>query len=328
MNKQSNLYAEITLEQIQLLYKKAMRVTAPLEASLLSGGLFNTTYHVRCKASGLDTVLRLGPINRQLLLRFEENLMEAEVYVYKRCRDRGLTCSEVLVCDTSRKWIDRDFMIVTYIPSIVMCDAELTEEQKKPLFMETGRLTKIMHGITGQSFGRVSEIISGLSFPIWSGYLASELEDICSRFIRGNGIKPEDMARARQVLAKYQGWLDEIKTPRLVHTDLWEGNILLEVQKKNRIAAVIDSDRAIFGDPDYDLSCPWMTNDTFLEGYEIETNSFHNEEFNSIKRKTRRKIYNMLYRFLDAYVGFFEYNNHELYKNNLKDAVRLVEELL
>lgn len=327
MNKQSNLYQEITLEQIQLLFEKTMQVTQPIEASLLSGGLFNTTYRVWNKDSNLDVVLRLGPVNRHLLVRFEENLMEAEKYVYELCKKENIVCSEVLVCDTSKQWIDRDFMIVTYIPSIAMCDAKLTQEQKVPLYIELGKQTKRIHGITSQAFGRVSEILSGLSFSSWSEYLLSELEDICSRIIRDNGIKLEETVRAKQVVMKYQDWLDEIKTPRLIHTDLWEGNILLDKQKKNQIVAIIDSDRAIFGDPDYDLACPWLINDAFFKGYGIQENSFHTEEFDSIKRITRRKIYNMVYRFLEIYIGLSEYNNQESYQMNLRDAMNLVEEL-
>lgn len=136
----------------------------------------------------MDTVLRLGSINRHLLVRFEENLMEAENYVYKLCKEQGVVCSEVLVCDTSRVWIDRDFMIVSYIPSAVMCDAGLSEEQKLPLYREIGRLAKRMHCITSPIFGRVSEILSGLSFSSWSEYLLSELEDVCERLVRDHGM--------------------------------------------------------------------------------------------------------------------------------------------
>lgn len=327
MNKQSYLYAEIPPEQIQFLYQKTLQVTAPVSASLLSGGLFNTTYHVSCEETGLDTVLRLGPVNRHLLMRFEENLMKAEEYVYQLCREQRIVCSNVLACDTSRRWIDRDFMIVAYIPSVVLCDAGLTEEQKAPLYLEVGRQTKKMHGITNQSFGRVSEILSGLSFLSWYEYLLSELEDIGNRIARDNGMKQEVLERARQVLMKNQSLLDEIKVPRLVHTDLWEGNILLDKQAKNKVAAVIDADRAIFGDPDYDLACPWMTNEVFLKGYEIEENSFHMEEFNSAKRKTRRNIYQMSYHFLDAYVNLSEYHNRQEYETHMASALAILEQL-
>lgn len=327
MNKQSNLYKEISAEQIQLIYEKTMNVTEPLEAVLMSGGLFNTTYRVRCKTCNLDTVLRLGPVNRHLVVRFEENLMEAENYVYQLYQKENIACSQVLACDTSKKWVDRDFMIVKYIPSIVMCDAKLTEEEKIPIYEEIGRLAKRMHGIKNNRFGRVSEILSGLSFSRWSEYLLSEMDNICSCLIRDKGIEIQLARRAEGVVKKYEAWLDEITTPRLVHTDLWEGNILLEPSDKSRIAAVIDADRAVFGDPDYELSCPWLTNPGFLRGYGEEENSFFEESYNSEKRAARRKLYVLIFRLLEGYIGLSEYNNRELYENSLKESVKLIEEL-
>lgn len=327
MNKQSHLYSEIPLEQIQLLYEQTRKIRNPVTATLLSGGMFNTTYHVSCKEENLDTVLRLGPINRHLLMRFEENLMEAEEYVYRLCKEQGIVCSEVLVCDTSRKWIDRDFMIVTYIPSVALCNAGLTEEEKVPIYQEVGRLAKKMHRITNQTFGRVSEILAGLSFSSWYEYLLSELRDIGGRIVRDGGMKPEALEKAVSVLEKYQKWLDEIKVPQLVHTDLWEGNILLDKRENRKVAAIIDSDRAIFGDPDYDLSCPWMTNEVFLEGYEVAENAFHGEEFHAVKRRTRRELYQMIYHFLDAYVSLSEYNSQEGYQSHIKEAFAIMEKL-
>ena len=45
-------------------------------ACLLSGGLFNTTY--RLETVTKTAILRLGPVNRHLLLPYERNLMAAE----------------------------------------------------------------------------------------------------------------------------------------------------------------------------------------------------------------------------------------------------------
>jgi aminoglycoside phosphotransferase (APT) family kinase protein len=41
--------------------------------------------------------------------------------------------------------------------------------------------------------------------------------------------------------------LDEIDTPRLVHFDLWDGNVM--IGNARRITGVIDWERAFFGDP-------------------------------------------------------------------------------
>lgn len=327
MNRQSKLFEEISLEQIHLLLEKTLDFYGPVKATLLSGGMFNTTYRVTGKEQELDVVLRLGPVNQHLVLRFEENLMEAEAYVYELCKTKNINCSEVLVCDTKRQWIDRDYMIVKYIPSVAMCDAGLTGEQKIPLYVEAGKSAKKLHEITNPTFGRVSEILSGLSYTSWSEYLLSELRDICGRLLRDDGIHPELLARAEGVIEKYRDWLEEIDTPRLIHTDIWEGNILLNKDTKDHIIAIIDSDRAIFGDPDYDLACPWMLNDHFFKGYGIDESAFHKEEFHSVQRVTRRKIYKMMCYFVEAYVGHSEYNRPDLHTGRLQDCRDIILEL-
>ena len=45
-------------------------------AQPLSGGLFNTTYRLETEKS--KVILRLGPVNRHLLLPYERNLMASE----------------------------------------------------------------------------------------------------------------------------------------------------------------------------------------------------------------------------------------------------------
>lgn len=67
-------------------------------------------------------VLRLGPVNRHLLLDFERNLMPAEQCIYRICAQRGIPASNMLVCDTSRDIIDRDYSFVEYIPSLPLSD--------------------------------------------------------------------------------------------------------------------------------------------------------------------------------------------------------------
>ena len=59
--------------------------------------------------------------------------------------------------------------------------------------------------------------------------------------------------------------LDAITVPHLIHGDLWYGNIL--VDRERNLAAMIDGDRALFGDPEFELATGWMISDSFLEGY-------------------------------------------------------------
>jgi aminoglycoside phosphotransferase (APT) family kinase protein len=59
--------------------------------------------------------------------------------------------------------------------------------------------------------------------------------------------------------------LEEITTPRLVHWDLWEGNVFV---KEGKITGIIDFERAMWGDPlqeyFFRLHC---YNKSFTDGY-------------------------------------------------------------
>ena len=106
-------------------------------------------------------MLRLGPVERQRLLGFERGLMRAEERVCAVCRSLDLPCSRVLAVDCSRALVDRDYMIVDYIPSVPMCDAGLGRGEKERLYHELGRWLRRLHSVRGEGFGFVSRQLEG-----------------------------------------------------------------------------------------------------------------------------------------------------------------------
>ena len=72
----SSLYLELSQSELNCIVSKAL-CTEMRSAQRMTGGLFNTTYLVETVKYGL-VVLRLGPVNRHLLMPFEHRLMEAE----------------------------------------------------------------------------------------------------------------------------------------------------------------------------------------------------------------------------------------------------------
>lgn len=290
------------------------------EAKLLGGGMFNTTYYVEYGFPHKKAVLRLGPVNRHLIAGFEENLMPAEVYVYTICQSIGIPCSNVLCCDTSKSIIDRDFMIVEYIPSIVMLKADLTEEKREKLYVQMERYLSELHQVTGEGFGFVSRICEGKAFGKWSDALIYEVADLSGRLVEANGLSAEDADNLLLTFKLNGDLLDQIKMPHLLHTDLWEGNVLLD-ENTLEIAAVIDCDRAVFGDVDFEFASPWMENSHLKRGYGAVMQMSLSRE-----RVKRRRLYQMFFSLLDAYVGYCEYNNLELYENKKKRLIELLGE--
>ncbi|GAA0068639.1 hypothetical protein UT300003_01620 [Clostridium sardiniense] len=322
MNKTSRIYGELSKEELSKIVENYFGIGTKFKAKLISGGLFNTTYHIEIFKDKQQVILRVGPINRNLLLPFENNLMKGEEYVYKLCIDNEIPCSKILLCDTEKKIINRDYMIVDYIDSKVLYDVKVSKDIEDRLYNEVGEYISKLHNITSKKFGRVYDISKGDGFDLWSEYLIDEISELNDRIREFDIFDYKQLELFKSCIYKYKEILDEVKIPHLVHGDLWAGNILVEEINDNyNIAAIIDADRAIFGDVDFEFANPWITNESFIKGYGIGLSS-------DIKSKTRRKIYSLLYALMDSYVWTIEYDNKELGLENKDKAIQLVEELL
>lgn len=112
--------------------------------------------------------------------------------------------------------------------------------------------------------------------------------------------------------------LDEIRTPHLLHSDLWEGNVLLD-KDTLEITAIIDGDRAMFGDMDFEFSSPWMENPALREGHGsvIHTPSLPGHS-------KRRQLYQMFYCLWEAYVWYAEYNDSGLYESKKRQLLQQI----
>ena len=83
---------------------------------------------------------------------FEHRLMEAEAQVFALLCARGIPASQMLVMDNSKTVIDRDFMMVRYIPGTAMSQLELTPEDRSRIARDIGEATAQMHRITAPRF--------------------------------------------------------------------------------------------------------------------------------------------------------------------------------
>lgn len=309
---ESHLYQELTGSQLDAAVRSALG-TSVLQAKLLTGGLFNTTYLVDTADCG-RVVLRVGPINTHLLLPFERTLMEAECHVYTLLQERQIPASEVLALDVSRKVIDRDFMIVRYIPSKAMSEIKLDEADWERICRDIGRATAQMHQITDSAFGRAADVKNGRGFSKWSDCLLHELaqwESVArpvglldgeSADIPGGqpdvGCCADIYDYIRKLVQKAAPALDEITVPHLVHTDFWTGNILISEQSdRPEFAAIIDADKAIWGDSELEFAnIGWARREpAFWEGY--GKNPVKTEA-----AQTRRSVYRMIWNLLDYYI--------------------------
>jgi len=316
MKHTSNLFRALSRPELDTLAAACFNANI-LRSELLEGGMFNTTYLITL-ADGEKIVLRAGPVNRHLLIPFEENLMNAERHVYERCRAVGVPVPEVLACDTTKQLIDRDYMITAYINSTVLAKLGADASAKQKIYHDVGRYAKQMHSVENDRFGRVSDVLRGGGYAKWSDCLQAEISCFTEKAAQTRLYSAKRLRRIEQIMPQYAQLLDEIEAPKLTHADLWDGNIL--VSGGDTVAAVIDADRAIYGDPEFEFAAGWITSDAFFQGYGQRPPQ---DDAQAI----RQKIYQLLYRLLDSYIFLVQYNNRPKSRANQMAALRLTKNL-
>jgi aminoglycoside phosphotransferase (APT) family kinase protein len=319
INRKSNLFQEPTEQELRAILTESLGPGEMEPPRLLEGGLFNTTYLISRTNPPGKYVLRMGPVNRHLILPFERKLMQAEQEACRLLALHDIPTSRVVACDTSRRVIDRDYMMVEYIPSIPILDNSVPEGEKDHLYEQVGRYTAQMHTITGPRFGRLADVANGDGYSTWYDFLQAETEQL-EQACRPYGIFPQgEISQIMEILWKYRAFWGKVEIPRFVHMDLWDGNILVQPSPDGagfQVAAIIDGDRALYGDPDYDFSSPWMSREAFFRGAGHEKID-----------PEKAMIYQMLIAASDAYICQVEYNNPEGSLDNREKVRDFIQKL-
>lgn len=131
------------------------------------------------------------------------------------------------------------------------------------------------------------------------------------------GITPDDL---KKLIRKYEMELDEVTVPFYVHTDTWDGNLMI---KNGKLTGLIDYAAVLRGDPllSHDFhDFGDVPNPYFLQGYG-KTEFTGNE-------KIRLQIYRIWQRLgMVVERGYREYEDPHMYDWVLDDFAREVKKL-
>jgi aminoglycoside phosphotransferase (APT) family kinase protein len=308
-NTASSLFCELSEGVLRNIISKDLQQNIVFY-ELVSGGLFNTTYKI-ITDHGKNIIMRVGPVNRHLLMYYEHDLMRTETAVYDLMKNYNIPCTNVILCDTSNTIIDRDYMLAEYIDSISLSSAALSDSEKFEIQKSIGINIHKMHQIHTDGFGRATDVFFRKPYDNWYDYILCETSNLVRDGVNNGAFTDEDYSLITSAVNRHKDLLMSVKENRLCHGDLWDGNILISRTKDSWfLSAVIDVDRAVFGDIDFDLGNPWIISDGFIQGYGITR-----EELDRPERKIKREIYSMIYFILETVAWYKQYNNKQTSAN-------------
>jgi aminoglycoside phosphotransferase (APT) family kinase protein len=233
----------------------------------LSGGGFAAVWRLRL-TDGRTGVLKVGPPSGVRLLRYERDLIDAEVGYLRLVRERapGVPVPEVL--HHGGTWTVMTLLPGTALPALPpgADDAPVRER----LGAEVARL----HRVSGPRFGYPGLRVHRAT---WRAAFTAMVDDLLADGDDWGVPLPVSTRRVREAVARHAWALDRVERPALLHFDLWDGNVLAVTDDDGglTLGGLVDGERYLYGDPLMDFVSPALRRriedepgHPFVRGYE------------------------------------------------------------
>jgi aminoglycoside phosphotransferase (APT) family kinase protein len=240
-------------DQLDALLRSTAGVGCRLEAEL-TDGWFNSAYRVLLD-DGRPAVVKLAPPAGAAVLRYERGILATEAMVYRRLAALpGGSVPTPELLHAGEEFLA--LSVLEGIPWDKVAD-RIRPSTRAALRRQLGAITARLHTLAPQDgrFGYPAGE-SGLSAPDWRTAFTAMVDallDDAERWQSPLEVRPADI---RRLVAEGGYALDEVTEPRLVHFDLWPGNIFVDLTdggEHGRITGLIDHERAFWGDPAAEL---------------------------------------------------------------------------
>jgi len=212
----------------------------------LGDGWFNVVYRIRLR-DGQAVVLKIAPPAGVEVMTYERGVMAAELEALRLIREHTtVPVPDVHFVDRSRELCDADYFFMSHIDAdnaaVLQQDGRLDPAGCVGYDRARGMVNRQLNQIRGNWFGA----LTGPGRPDWRSCFLGLLEDVLDDGERRAVDLGIGYDAVRAVIGALAADLDPVTEPQLVEWDLWAGNTLV---RDGRIIAVIDHERAFFGDP-------------------------------------------------------------------------------
>ncbi len=257
----SRTKASVTKEQIvQMIELSGIKDFTKIEE--LTGGEFNIAFMIYTPSDRF--ILKIGPDKGTNMLTYEKGIMEIELWAYEQLRkNTDIKIPDIIY--SSREIIGNSWFIMSVLQGKLLCEEILTKDQMYNWQYQFGQALAQIHNIKNEEFGYVQLGLHKTWKDAYYDMIFNLIEDAQKQ---GNTLP--DVTRILRFIRKWEGALDEVKIPRLVHFDLFDNNVFIDEEKN--FAGLIDTERCFFGDyyADFfaiDFLEPIENNKGLIDGY-------------------------------------------------------------
>ena len=291
-------------QTITAMAKKAFPDKEIASIKEVGDGYFSSVYDIHF-VCGQECILKVAPPKEIRVQYYECNAMETEVAAIRMVAEKAdVPVPAIYLYDNSGTVCPSPYFFMEKLKgsSIGSLGDLLTEEQKKDLQTALGRFIRVFHNITGERFG----------YPGQPDLQGENWFDVFRRMLQMAVKEAQDMSVDLKIsipalwacLERDSAIFDSVKTPRLVHWDLWDPNIFVE---SGKFTGIIDWERSLWADPLMEFGY-WTCGRTpyFLEGYGKERLS---------EPENRRLLWYIIYAlllFAPEYI-FRQYDSADMY---------------
>ncbi|HTG68888.1 MAG TPA: aminoglycoside phosphotransferase family protein [Candidatus Udaeobacter sp.] len=242
---ENGIKRKLTESELKAIAKKVFdqQATAVKE---LTDGFANAAYKVTLE-DGRPVIVKAAPPSSTKMMSYEQGLMKAEVEVLRLVKQAGaVPVPSVYAHDASESLVNCEYFIMEMLegdPYNKVKD-RLTEEQRYLIDHQLGVYNRQLNDIRGERFGLYAA--SGETDSSWREAFHRLLLSVLADGER-EGVKlPADYDTIRNEVSLRLDVLDEVTEPRLLHWDLWDGNVFI---KDGTVTGIIDFERSLWGDP-------------------------------------------------------------------------------
>ena len=236
----------------------------------LTEGTYNAAYAVRL-SDGRELLLKVAPPAGTPVLSYERHLLATEAMCLQRFR--GIVpVPELVASGTSA--LGREYLLTSLLSGASWQSQahHLGGDRRRRLRRELGRHVAAMHSVTGSGpFGYPS---GPLAAPTWREAYGRIIDALLADAARYAVALPVPAAELGERLHEAAAdLLGDVRTPVLVHFDLWDGNVFVDLAGDEPVVTgLIDHERALWADPAADFVSLALLGDIaedadFLAGY-------------------------------------------------------------